>query len=208
MIVPDRSKTQPTQTSLDQSTHPNTPIHHNQPTRFKIEKATLLSTTFLVTFKPNSSSQTPIRYYENSIQIDASATIVERCFTDLDLMHRWLNPALRCRPIGDWSTDLGARSRFTIAIPLLEPSLYSTVVERSPGMIVWEFTGFFLGRDQWECRPNAIGTQLMNRFSFEIPNPLIRFGFDTFAARLTQSDMQKQLRRLKAIAEREYLMTH
>ena len=160
-----------------------------------------------MTFKPNTPSQNRLRCYENSIQIDASATIVEQCFTNLDLMHRWLNPALSCRPLGDWSTDIGARSRFTIAIPLVRPSLYSTVVERAPGMIVWEFTGFFLGRDYWECRPNTIGTQLINRFSFEIPNPLIRFGFDTFAARLTQSDMQKQLRRLKAIAEREYLLT-
>lgn len=156
-----------------------------------------------VTFKPNPHA----RHYENSIQIDASATIVEQCFTDLDLMHRWLNPALKCRPIGDWSTEIGARSRFTIAVPLLQPSLYSTVVERSPGMIVWEFKGFFIGRDRWECCPNAIGTQLVNRFSFEIPNPLVRFGFDTFAARLTQADMQKQLRRLKAVAEREYLIT-
>lgn len=161
-----------------------------------------------MTLKADFPSQTSTRCYENSIQIDASATIVEQCFTDLDLMHRWLNPALSCRPIGDWSTEIGARSRFTIAIPLLRPSLYSTVVERSPGMIVWEFTGFFLGRDQWECRPNAIGTQLINRFSFAIPNPLIRFGFDTFAARITQADMQRQLRRLKAIAEREYLLTH
>jgi len=155
--------------------------------------------------------QTFTRCYENSIQIDASATIVERCLTDLELMHRWLNPALKCRPIGDWSTDIGARSRFTIDIPLLSPrlhpSLNSTVVERSPGTIVWEFRGFFDGRDRWECHPNTIGTTLINQFRFEIPNPLIRFGFDTFAAQLTQNDMQAQLRRLKAVAERTYSAT-
>ena len=49
--------------------------------------------------------------FEQSIQINASATVVEQCFTDLSLMHRWLNPALRCEPIGDWSTAIGSKSQ-------------------------------------------------------------------------------------------------
>ncbi len=116
-------------------------------------------------------------------------------------MHRWLNPALRCEPIGNWSTALGAQSRFVIQVPLLQPSLASVVVEREPGLIVWEFQGFFQGRDRWECQPQTQGTRLLNRFEFEIPNPLVRFGFDRFAAQWTQEDMQAQLRRLKRVAE-------
>jgi len=80
-------------------------------------------------------------------------------------------PALRTS--GDWSTDLGSRSRFVIQIPVLKPTLNSVVVERQPGVIVWGFEDF-QGRDRWECQPIAQGTRLVNRFEFEIPN-LIRW---------------------------------
>ncbi len=139
--------------------------------------------------------------FEQSIQINATATVVERCITEQILMHRWLNPALRCEPVGEWSTNIGSRSRFIIQIPLLQPSLDSLVVEREPGLVVWEFQGFFQGRDRWECQPNEQGTHLLNRFEFDVPNPLISWGFNTFAANWTQNDMKAQLRRLKGVAE-------
>jgi hypothetical protein len=139
---------------------------------------------------------------EQSIQINATATVVERCFTDLALMHRWLNPVLRCEPVGEiWSTDVGSQSRFRIQIPLLQPTLRTVVVEREPGLVVWEFQGFFQGRDRWECQPIENGTHLLNRFEFQIPNPIVSWGFQTFAASWTQQDMQDQLRRLKRVAE-------
>ncbi|MBD1808746.1 SRPBCC family protein [Microcoleus sp. FACHB-SPT15] len=143
--------------------------------------------------------------FEQSIQIKASATAVERCITDQTLMHRWLNPALRCEPIGDWSTEIGSRSRFVIQIPIVQPTLKSIVVEREPGLVVWEFKGFFQGRDRWECQPSETGTRLLNRFEFVIPNPLVSWGFNTFAANWTQNDMKAQLRRLKRVAEETYL---
>jgi hypothetical protein len=139
--------------------------------------------------------------FEQSILIHASATDVERCFTDLNLMHRWLNPALRCEPIETWSTNLGSQSRFVVQIPLLRPTLKNVVVERQPGLVVWQFEGFFKGRDRWECQPEAKGTRLLNQFEFEIPNPIVRFGFNQFAAQWTQEDMEAQLRRLKQVAE-------
>lgn len=142
--------------------------------------------------------------FEQSIQIQASATTVERCITDLALMHRWLNPALRCEPIGEWNTELGGKSRFVIQVPFLQPTLQSKVVEREPGLIVWEFRGFFEGRDRWECHPNLKGTKLMNRFEFKIPNPIVRYGFNVIAARWTKQDMEAQLRRLRRVAEDEY----
>lgn len=142
--------------------------------------------------------------FEQSIQIKASATVVERCITDQILMHRWLNPVLRCEPIGEWSTEVGSRSRFVIQIPLLQPTLNSIVLEREPGLVVWEFQGFFQGRDRWECQPTDKGTRLLNRFEFEIPNPLVSWGFNTFAADWTKNDMQAQLRRLKQVAEEVY----
>ncbi|MEH1841725.1 MAG: SRPBCC family protein [Nostoc sp.] len=141
---------------------------------------------------------------EQSIQINATATVVERCISDLALMHRWLNPVLRCEPVGEtWSTDVGSESRFIIQIPLLKPTLNSVVVERQPGLVVWEFQGFFHGRDRWECQPIEKGTLLLNRFEYDIPNPLISWGFNTFAASWTKEDMQSQLRRLKRVAEEQ-----
>jgi hypothetical protein len=144
--------------------------------------------------------------FEQSIQINASATIVERCITDRELMHRWLNPVLRCEPVGEWSTKIGSRSRFIIKIPVLEPTLKSVVIEREPGLVVWEFEGFFKGRDRWECQPNLEGTKLVNRFEFEISNPIIAWGFNQFAVNWTKSDMKAQLKRLKRVAEEVYQM--
>lgn len=139
--------------------------------------------------------------FEQSIDINASAAVVERCITDRVLMHRWLNPALRCEPVGDWNTDVGGESEFIIDIPLLQPTLHSTVVERQPGLVVWEFTGFFEGCDRWECQPLEQGTQLLNRFEFSVPNPIVEWGFKVFAANMTKADMEAQLRRLKLVAE-------
>ena len=144
--------------------------------------------------------------FEQSIPIKASSTVVESCLCNLELMHRWLNPLLRCEPIGKWSTELNSLSRFTIQIPLLQPSLRSVVVEREPGLIVWQFEGFFQGSDRWECQPSPRGTLLLNRFEFTIPNPIVSWGFKTFAASLTKKDMQAQLRRLKKVAEEVYLL--
>ncbi len=78
------------------------------------------------------------------------------------------------------------------------------MVEREPGLIVWQFEGFFKGRDRWECQPTQNGTYLLNRFEFEIPNPVISWGFNLFAAKWTKQDMQAQLRRLKRVAEEIY----
>lgn len=145
------------------------------------------------------------RIFEHSIKIAASSTVVESCLTDLNLMHQWLNPLLRCHPIGSWSTEINSLSRFEIQLPLWQPSLKSKVVAREPGLIVWQFEGFFRGRDRWECQPLSQGTLLENCFEFTIPNPIVSFGFDTFASSLTKKDMEAQLRRLKQVAEREYI---
>lgn len=139
--------------------------------------------------------------FEQSVYIEAPLAIVDRTITDRTLMHRWLNPALRCEPVGDWSSDLGSQTRFMIQIPLLKPTLYSTVVERQPGLVVWAFEGFFRGRDRWECQPESSGTRLVNQFQFEIDNPVVAWGFYTFATHWTRKDMHAQLQRLKQVAE-------
>jgi len=60
--------------------------------------------------------------FEQSILIRANSTVVERCFTDLELMHQWLNPMLRCEPIDILDTNVGGRCRFVIKLPLLQPN--------------------------------------------------------------------------------------
>jgi hypothetical protein len=139
--------------------------------------------------------------FEQSIIIKASETVVERCFTEQVLMHRWLNPLLRCDPVGEWDTNLGAKSRFLIKIPLIQPTLNSTVIERQSGLVVWQFDGFFQGCDRWQCQANNGDTLLINRFEFTIPNSLVRWGFNLVAASLTKRDMEAQLKRLKLVAE-------
>ncbi len=139
--------------------------------------------------------------FEQSIEINATSAVVEQCITDRDLMHRWLNPALCCEPVGDWSTEVGSKTKFMIQIPVIKPTLISTVVEREPGLIVWGFDGYFKGCDRWECQPINNGTCLINRFEFEIPNPIVSLGFKIFAEKFTKQDMQAQLRRLKHVAE-------
>ncbi len=141
--------------------------------------------------------------FEQSIAINTSPIIVEQCFTNLATMHYWLNPALRCEPLENaiWSTEIGAKSQFIIQIPILKPVLISTVIERKPGIVVWEFEGFFRGRDRWEAQPQNQGTLLINRFEFIVPNPIVAFGFNTFAANWTKADMERQLQRLKRVAE-------
>lgn len=144
-----------------------------------------------------TSSQT----FQQSIYIAAPVSVVEQCITDQVLMHRWLNPSLRCEPVGEWSSDVGSQSRFIVQIPLLQPRLKSVITERGPGLVVWGFEGFFTGHDRWECRPEGNGTRLLNRFEFKIPNAFVRLGFDLFAVNWTRRDMQAQLLRLKQVAE-------
>ncbi len=150
---------------------------------------------------PSNLPMTAHETFQQSIYIDASVSVVEHVITDQVLMHRWLNPVLRCQPVGVWSTNLGSKSQFVIQVPLWQPTLLSTVIERRSGLIVWEFEGFFVGRDYWECHPESHGTRLLNRFEFQIKNPLVAFGFHTFAVNWTRRDMQAQLQRLKQVAE-------
>lgn len=140
--------------------------------------------------------------FEQSVWIDAPLSTVDRTITDQQLMHQWLNPALECTPVGEWSSDVGAESLFSIRIPLLNPTLKSKVIEREEGLVVWSFDGFFQGRDRWECSAQDQGTRLRNQFTFMAPNPVVKWGFQIFAASLTKRDMEQQLQRLKHIAEK------
>ena len=144
----------------------------------------------------------PSHCFEQATTINASVSLVEYCVTDLVIMEQWLNPRLRCQPLGDhWSTQVGASSWFSLQLPGWQPGLVSTVVERSPNTIVWTFDGFFRGQDRWQWWATGEGTELLNRFEFTIPNALVRFGFNHLATGWTKTDMISQLQRLKKLAE-------
>jgi hypothetical protein len=138
--------------------------------------------------------------YTQKILIHAPLTAVDRCITEEALMTQWLNPLLLCESLGSWSTEVGSRFRFALRIPF-QPSLECQVVARSPGLVEWAFSGFFNGTDRWECFAQNDKTLLVNRFTFEITNPFVRFGYTLVAENLTQRDMQAQLARLKILAE-------
>jgi hypothetical protein len=91
-----------------------------------------------------------------------------------------------------------------IRVPFVNPTLYSQVIARQVGLVVWQFEGFFQGCDRWQCQPEAQGTRLTNSFEFRIDNPLVALGFQVFAAQLTRQDMHSQLQRLKKVAENYY----
>lgn len=139
--------------------------------------------------------------FEQSVYIDAPIAVVDQTITDQQLMRLWLNPVLKCEPVGVWSSEMGSQTQFMIRIPFLNPTLHSEVIERELGLVVWQFAGFFRGCDRWQCQPEIQGTRLINRFEFQIDHPLIALGFQAFAAKLTRRDMQSQLQRLKQVAE-------
>ena len=139
--------------------------------------------------------------FEQSIWINAPLPFVDEVITDRAYMHQWLNPLLRCEPLGEWSDQVGSESLFVIQIPGLRPTLKSQVIERSLGLVVWGFDGFFQGQDRWSCSEQDGGTLLLNQFTFIPASPLVEIGFRWFAASLTKRDMEQQLQRLKQVAE-------
>ncbi len=160
----------------------------------------------------------PTFIYTQSVVIEADLAQVDRCLTDPELMHRWLNPLLRCEAIGSWSDQVGGRFRFTVGIPLWQPTLECVIrsrgIEPDSRWIEWGFEGFFVGSDLWRMvtiNPQDYPSddlenlncpvELLNTFQFGIPNPVVNWGFQMAAAGLTQRDMQAQLQRIKQVAE-------
>jgi len=141
--------------------------------------------------------------FEQTCLIAAPVAVVDRCLTQEALMKQWLNPLLACASVGAWDCEVGGRFRFYLRVPLIQPTLDCRVIERGLGLVVWAFDGFFTGTDRWQAVAVGEETRLLNRFEFAIPNPLVSWGFQGFAA-FTQQDMVQQLGRVRRIAEREY----
>jgi Polyketide cyclase / dehydrase and lipid transport len=135
---------------------------------------------------------------EQSIQINASAVVVDRCVTDPSLQRQWLGS--NYEPMGNGSVAVGSYSRLAINLPLFHFTLSRIVIVREPGLVVWGFDGFITGRELWECRPHERGTLLVNRWELQTSN-LIGWGWHRFARQQLTDEIVTQLTRLKYVAE-------
>jgi hypothetical protein len=145
--------------------------------------------------------------WERSIQINASALIVDRCLTELDLIQRWRNSLVLTLPIGDWSVAEGSRSRLFLQFSLLPITLRNVVVRREPGLIVWKFTGWLQGYDRWECQPTDRGTRLVNCWEGQMGNRWLDWWWKYFGERAWADDREAQLMRIKYVAEELYYLS-
>jgi Polyketide cyclase / dehydrase and lipid transport len=141
---------------------------------------------------------------KKSIQINASATVVDRCLTELLLLRRWRNGLVTCEPLGAWSPEVGSRSHLRLENSLWPLSLRNIVVRREPGLIVWEFRGWLRGLDRWECQPWAGGTRLLNCWEWQATNGWIDWWWKSFGAKSIEEDIDAQLMRIKYVAEELY----
>jgi hypothetical protein len=141
---------------------------------------------------------------EKSIQINASATIVDHCLTELPLMQRWRNGLVTCEPVGEWSTNVGSRSFLRLDNSFWPLSLRNIVVLREPGLVAWEFRGWLRGLDRWECQPSAGGTCLLNSWKWQATNGWIDWWWKSFGAQAIEEDIESQLMRIKYVAEELY----
>jgi hypothetical protein len=142
--------------------------------------------------------------WEKSIQIKASATVVDRCLTELALIQRWRSGLVTCAARGEWSTSLGSPSRLRLENSLWPLTLGQIVVQREPGLIVWEFSGGLRGTDGWECQPATNGTRLVNCWEWRAANGWINWWWRSFGAQAIADDIDAQLMRIKYVAEELY----
>jgi Polyketide cyclase / dehydrase and lipid transport len=141
---------------------------------------------------------------QKSIYIKASATVVDRCLTELELIHRWRNGLVTCEALGEWLLSPGSRSRLRLENSLWPIVLRNNLVRREPGLVRWEFQGLLRGFDQWECQPAAAGTQLVNRWQWQAANGWLDWWWRNFGARAIEDDIEAQLMRIKYVAEEIY----
>ncbi len=143
---------------------------------------------------------------ENEIRVAAPPLTAETYLLDPEKLHRWINPLFRFEPVGESGTTAGSRFRFVLQIPPIHPALEYEIAEHSfdptpdaPTVctVVYRFTGFMEGRDTWTFTAEGDGTRVWNRFEYDVPNPLVRLGWQILAEPFTVRDMREQMERLR-----------
>lgn len=127
---------------------------------------------------------------------------VDAVMTERALMERWMSPAVRFEPLDGWGFAAGSRWRLTLTGlgRLLEASY--VVHERSPGLILWAFEGFWEGFDAWHWRPQGEGrTLIQNRIEYELRLPALDLIWPATVGPLMGWDAKVQMERLKGVCE-------
>lgn len=139
--------------------------------------------------------------WEQTIQIQASAVLVDRCLSELPLIHRWLGAAWE--PIGTWDLAVGSGSRQLVSVGGWQIKLSRIVLIREPGLVVWGLSGFLTGREYWECQPNEHGTLLIHRWELQFSS-VSGWGWSTWLGQRIQEARSEHLQQLKFLAEELY----
>jgi hypothetical protein len=139
---------------------------------------------------------------EEFVVVAAPMRRVESVMTERTLMLQWMSGAVRFTPEHTWSFAEGARWRLTLAgLGRLLEARY-TVYERRPGLILWEFTGFWEGFDAWHWRPAEDGrTLIQNRIEYRLRLPIMDIVWPATVGPLMGWDARVQMQRLKQVCE-------
>jgi hypothetical protein len=140
--------------------------------------------------------------WERSILIRASATVVDRCLTEWPLIRRWRN-GLVTWEAGDDPLVVGSRGRWHINHSLWPLRLGASLVQREPGLVVWQLSGGLQGLDRWECRPQEAGTQLYHCWDWHTSGGVYRW-WPVVGRLALEDDSEAQLMRIKYVAEEIY----
>lgn len=140
---------------------------------------------------------------EEFVVVAAPLARVEAAMTERALMERWMSPAVRFEPLDGWQFDAGARWRLTLSGlgRLLEA--HYVVHERSPGLILWAFDGFWEGFDAWHWLPQGNGghTLIQNRIEYDLRLPALDLIWPASVGPLMGWDAKVQMERLKKVCE-------
>lgn len=139
---------------------------------------------------------------EEFVVVTAPIERVEAVMTEQALMERWMSSAVRFTPLEGWGFAQGARWHLTLTGlgRLLEA--HYVVHERSPGLILWAFDGFWNGFDAWHWRPAGAGTTLIqNRIEYTLRQPILDVVWPATVGPLMGWDARTQMQRLKQVCE-------
>jgi hypothetical protein len=140
---------------------------------------------------------------EEFVVVTAPLERVEAAMTERALMERWMSPAVRFEPLDGWQFSAGARWRLRLTGlgRLLEANY--VVYERSAGLILWSFDGFWEGFDAWHWRPHGAHGQVLiqNRIEYTLRFPGLDLIWPATMGPLMGWDAKVQMDRLRRVCE-------
>lgn len=146
--------------------------------------------------------ETTAHVLEEFVVVSAPLERVEAVMTERVLMQRWMSGAVQFTPLDGWRFEQGAPWRLTLAG--LGRSLEATylVHERRPGLILWQFDGFWEGFDAWHWMAHGVGqTLIQNRIEYRLRVPVLELVWPATVGPLMGWDAKVQMQRLRQVCE-------